>query len=390
MPIHCPECTSQRTWKDGIRKTAFGDVQRWLCRDCGFRFSLSPLKENSRWQISRSSSLGSKCRICVSPERKAKNLAKVEPLREGPAGATRLDTKGRIIEFMWKLKREGYAGTTISNYGHILKHLMKKGVNINDPETVKDVIAMQDGWSNGRKNNVVKAYTAFLKRQGLTWEKPRYRPTYKLPFIPTEKEINDLIAGCSNQVSAFLQLLKETAMRRGEAFQLEWTDIDSVTNTVRITPEKGSNPRIFKISNKLATMLGHLHKKSNKVFNYRHANTISRSFVRQRKRIAHKLGNPRLHQIHFHTLRHWKATMEYHKTKDILYVMQLLGHRKIENTLKYTQLVHFQDDEYVSKVATKTEEARQLLEAGFEYVCTTPEHICSLGKENKWHTIKCP
>ena len=55
-------------------------------------------------------------------------------------------------------------------------------------------------------------------------------------------------------------------------------------------------------------------------------------------------------------------------------------HRKIENTLKYTQLVHFQDDEYVSKVATKTEEARQLLEAGFEYVCTTPEHIMLFRK----------
>ena len=33
----CPQCTSQRLWKDGLRKTAYGDVQRYLCRNCGFR-----------------------------------------------------------------------------------------------------------------------------------------------------------------------------------------------------------------------------------------------------------------------------------------------------------------------------------------------------------------
>jgi hypothetical protein len=30
--------------------------------------------------------------------------------------------------------------------------------------------------------------------------------------------------------------------------------------------------------------------------------------------------------------------MEYHRTKDILYVKQLLGHKRIENTLIYVQL----------------------------------------------------
>jgi integrase len=43
--------------------------------------------------------------------------------------------------------------------------------------------------------------------------------------------------------------------------------------------------------------------------------------------------------LSLHTFRYWKATMEYHRTKDILYVMQLLGHERIRNTLIYTQLV---------------------------------------------------
>jgi hypothetical protein len=40
-------------------------------------------------------------------------------------------------------------------------------------------------------------------------------------------------------------------------------------------------------------------------------------FQLQRRRVAAKLRSPRLLKITFTTLRHWKATMECHKTKDI-------------------------------------------------------------------------
>jgi hypothetical protein len=49
-----------------------------------------------------------------------------------------------------------------------------------------------------------------------------------------------------------------------------------------------------------------------------------------------KTRNPRIKQIHFNTLRHWKATMEYAKTKDLLHVKQFLGHKKFENTKIYS------------------------------------------------------
>ena len=96
---------------------------------------------------------------------------------------------------------------------------------------------------------------------------------------------------------------------------------------------------------------------------------FARSFRRQRAKVAHKLQNQRIHKITFHTLRHWKTTMEYAVTKDILHVMKLLGHRSIQNTLLYTQLVNFESDQFHSAVAKSIEEAQKLVEAGFEYVC---------------------
>ena len=60
--------------------------------------------------------------------------------------------------------------------------------------------------------------------------------------------------------------------------------------------------------------------------------------------------------------------MEYHRTKDNLYVKERLGHRNIQSTLIYTHLVNFEDDEYTVRVSKDLDEAIKLLETGFEYV----------------------
>ena len=75
-----------------------------------------------------------------------------------------------------------------------------------------------------------------------------------------------------------------------------------------------------------------------------------------------------LNKISLKTFRHFKATMEYHRTKDILYVKEILGHKNIQNTLVYTHLVNFESDEYTVKVTTSLEGCTKLLEAGFEYI----------------------
>jgi len=73
--------------------------------------------------------------------------------------------------------------------------------------------------------------------------------------------------------------------------------------------------------------------------------------------------------ITFHTFRHWKATMEYHKTKDIPHVKEALGHKSINNTLIYTQLVSFEEDEFTARVDHSEKDACDLVEAGFQFVC---------------------
>jgi len=218
------------------------------------------------------------------------------------------------------------------------------------------------------KKSFVIAYKSFCKAFKLAWEPPKVRVERKVPFIPTEAEIDTLIAGCGRKTAAFLQVLKDTGARGSEACRLKWEDIDEKTNIIRINnPTKGSLARVVKVSQKTIAMLKSLPRNGEYIFNT-NVSSIRKNFTKQRNKIAAKLQNPRLKQIHLHTIRHWKATMEYYKTKDIKYVQYLLGHKKIENTDIYTHLVSFENEEWHVAVAKSLEEEKKLIEVGFEFV----------------------
>jgi len=218
------------------------------------------------------------------------------------------------------------------------------------------------------------AYEGFANFNRIAWVRPNYKQNQKLPFILYESELDALISGCGRKTSAFLRLLKETAMRRGEAWYVKWIDLDLKNNVLTCNnAEKNSKPQISKISNELATMLDRQKRKNQYVFGSYPISAIASTFAKQRNNIARKLGNPRIQKITLHVFRHWKVTWLYHETKDILYVMKFLGHRNIKNTLIYIDLeiacYPNTNDHYVSKVAKTEQEICSCIESGFEYVC---------------------
>jgi len=385
--LQCPLCGAQRVWKDGIRHANEGDVQRYLCRDCGYRFSETRLNSSDPPEhVENIHSIRFYPKVALLYDRQvgatepkaAKNLVEVETRQEQAAGATSTPndpatTRGKLVEYTWWMNKQGYARESIRGYLSCVRTLWKRGANLYDPETVKDVIARQK-WSANRKRNVINAYSLFLKMEGLTWDKPKCRVTRKIPFIPTEEELDALIAGCGRKTATFLQLLKETAMRSGEAKRLCWTDLDFERQLITLNdPEKGSNPRVWKVSAKLVGMLNALPKNRLRVFGTGPINSQKTTFYRARKRLAAKLQNPRLLRISFHTFRHWKATMLYHKTKDPYYVKEFLGHKSLKSTEIYITIERtiFEptSDEFTVRVVDNPDALKALLEVGFEYVC---------------------
>lgn len=289
------------------------------------------------------------------------------------------EEKQILHDYLWHMKKEGYADSTIKGRMSILRTLLNRQVNIHNPESVKEYLASSDN-SNGRKRNIVHAVSCYYELRHIDWNPPQYQRIRKIPWIPQEKQVNQLIAAVPNKYKPYLQILKETGMRPGEAWDLEWKHIDYNTKQVRITPKKGSNPRVLPISNELIAMLNLLSKDNEYVFKKGKYKHFAGGFRRHRKKLAAELGDPDLARIKFKTMRHYKGTMEYHKTKDILHVKQVLGHKNIKNTLVYTHLIDFKAEEYTTKVAEDSDEACMLLEAGFEYVLTSPDGLMIFKK----------
>ena len=116
-------------------------------------------------------------------------------------------------------------------------------------------------------------------------------------------------------------------------------------------------------------------------------------FRKQWRRIAYKLKNPPILRITFKTFRHWKGTTEYHRTKDILHVQQVLGHKNIQNTLRYITLAEelFKDQqEYISKVANTVKDACALVEAGFQYVTGECDDGGKIFRKPKYQCLTSP
>jgi integrase len=399
---HCPECHSSKLWRDGQRYPMFGDaIQRWLCRECGHRFSDPKGAEAALKALERDRSLETKTlksdlnissgrQICVS---ETKNLDRQTEIKTvGVEERQKLSPEALIVNYLISLKNNGRRDSTLEARNSQLNRLVNLGADLNDPESVKKVVASLDR-SESYKALLCIAYDGFAEKNGFAWTRPDYKQCDKLPFVPHESEIDALIAGCGKKTATFLKMLKETAMRPGEAWQVEWIDFDLANRTLICKyPEKNSRSRAFDdLSPELCQMLISLPHNSQYIFSCNkiqltkedrkmHMQHLKRQkglLGKQRHRIALKLKNPRINKISYCSCRHYKATQLYHQTKDILYVMKFLGHRSIKNTLVYIDLEKISyphgGDDYTAKLAKTEVEALQLVEAGFEYVCSMGE-----------------
>jgi len=302
--------------------------------------------------------------VCELLTEDSKNLSATETIRIVADGINQQEAKGLLLQYELYLEKEGYGKN--SRYISCIRMLINSNVNMNDSEDVKRVIASK-AWKNGTKMQVCYAYDALLKMLKTTWTMPKYRQEEAYPFIPDTKEIDALILSAgSKRMTAYLHVLRETMADPGEALRIRWTDING--NVIMLNhPVKGHYPRPLQVSNNLISMLNSLPKTCELVFPVSY-DALACCYRVLRKRVAQKTNNPRILKITLTTFRHYGATLLYFQTKNILLVKKLLGHKKIENTMKYTQLVSFSDTEFEVTTAQTLEEAKQVLSAGFDYV----------------------
>ena len=276
----------------------------------------------------------------------------------------------RILPLLIDLTNKGFSPTSVKTYNAMLIILSKRA-DLDNPETVNKAIASLQT-SSTYKKNLTKAYAHYARYYELEWNKPKYLNDTKTIRVPTKERLEMLIARGGRILSTKLQISYQTGMRPVEVCNLRVKDIDFEKHLIYPAVFKHGQPRVLKFNEKLeATLRKHIQTykldPNDKLFKGNETR-YGNNYREMRNELAKKLNDPALATVRLYDFRHYFATMLYEKTKDILYVKQQMGHKKLDSTMVYTHLLNVNEEEYTVRTAQNIKEATDLLEHGFQYV----------------------
>jgi len=148
----------------------------------------------------------------------------------------------------------------------------------------------------------------------------------------TIEEEGRLLKGATNPswLKSFLVLALHTGMRKGEILNLSWTDVDFQRRIVTILKSKNGDKRSIPMSKTLYDVMKGIKVRdiSGRVF------PISdRSFRAAFDKVLEKAG---ITEFRPHDMRHTFATRLVQNGVDLYKVKELLGHRTIAMTMRYS------------------------------------------------------
>lgn len=228
-------------------------------------------------------------------------------------------TEEQIFSFYLKLKAEGRTHTTLHKY-HIVMALLG---------TIYEA-------GTGRTQNPVRSCRDFRKRF------PRQASSRDINFI-TPQELTLLYAAASKSRNRLLlpliQFLANTGLRRMEALDLKWTDVDENSGFIHVRDSKNGKARTIPLDVDARLALRGLIKRSDYIFvNEKGERYYRDSFLKPLQGAARQAGINK--RVDLHSLRHSYGSNKIRMGWGLKKVSRLLGHSSIEITSKvYTHLL---------------------------------------------------
>lgn len=211
---------------------------------------------------------------------------------------------------------------------------------------------VEQGISSGSLNATITGLKFFFET---TLEQPAlmakmchvYQP-HPLPVILNLDEVSRLLnAAGSLKYQAALSVAYGAGLRASEVVHLRINDIDSERMVIRVEQGKGQRDRYAILSPTLLELLRAWYRYARtrrkmlpggwlfpgqKPVNPLTTRQLNRAFHRARQ--AAGIDKP----VSLHSLRHAFATHLLEQREDIRVIQVLLGHKKLENTARYTQV----------------------------------------------------
>jgi integrase len=192
--------------------------------------------------------------------------------------------------------------------------------------------------------------------------------------VPTEERIDRIISRCSLKFITIFQISKH-GLRPDEISKIVLRDIDLQRGLLAVRSSKLGAERTIKLKEctreNLRTYIQRKNVTRLDTQLFSKPSILRDQWNTYRKRAYLNFRDEELLKIRLYDLRHWFATTEYLKTRDLLHVKYLLGHRNVETTMIYVHLAQgltSSPEDYACKAARNIEEASALIEQGFDYV----------------------
>ena len=208
----------------------------------------------------------------------------------------------------------------------------------------------------GKKPATINRELACLKcmfNKAIEWGKAHDNPVRKVKLFKEnntrvrfleKEEIDKLLANCSDHRSGNLpNYLKpavvislNTGLRRGELLNLKWKDIDVMRGLIYLYNTKNGERReaIMNDIVKKAFISIPKNPKSPYIF----CDENGEPFYNLRKSFFTALEKSGIKDFHWHDLRHTFASHLVMSGVDLMTVKELMGHKSIEMTIRYSHL----------------------------------------------------
>jgi site-specific recombinase XerD len=262
-----------------------------------------------------------------------------------------------MFSILWREKLEEemrarkYSPKTVAAYVFYNRDLCRRLQKLPEaitPEDIKNYLAQQNTPRNLSASTMNLALSAFkffyatVVKHDIVRKQRRPRQDSKLPVILSKAEIKATIGAKKNlKHRLLLTLAYSSGLRVSEVVSLKRSDIDLLRKTVLIRSGKGRKDRCVMISDQSVKLLREyyvLHDIKTWIFT---GQTPGKNLS---IRSAQKIFENALHEANIekaasiHSLRHAFATHLLESGTDIRYIKELLGHKSIRTTERYTHV----------------------------------------------------
>lgn len=265
-----------------------------------------------------------------------------------------IDFAQEYLERHCKRTLRGWHKSSISNVRHLSKYFAGKYLHEIVQRDVEKFVDWRLQHKHPRTNKPIVANTVNkdlgilrnMFNKAIEWEYFGGRnPVQGFKFLPVDnrrtrflekEEIKRLLDNCEGHLKDIVEFALNTGMRKGEIFNLKWNNVDMNHGLIHILQTKNGEKREIPVNEAVSDILYRVRKDPESPYVF--ASYDGKPFNDIKKSYHTALVKSQIENCVFHSLRHTFASQLVMAGVDLMTVKELLGHKTLSMTLRYSHL----------------------------------------------------